>query len=260
MRQHRKTLGQVFLHDANIVQKIIAFANPHPQLPMIEIGCGEGSLSIPLAQRKQPLIIVEVDVRCIQAVAALNLPTTTFVHADALTVDFSTFGRASVIANIPYNITTPLIAHLAQYKQHFDSITIMIQKEVAQRLLAEPGTKQYGAFSIFCKYHFAIEKGFVVSRQCFYPIPGVDSMVIRLLPRNSPLSPTDEARFFSMTRSFFWGRRKTMLNCLLHSPHVNVVRTIQEDIDLTNTLAGRGEMLGLEDHLALFQQVAPYLL
>jgi 16S rRNA (adenine1518-N6/adenine1519-N6)-dimethyltransferase len=182
------------------------------------------------------------------------------VHADALTVDFSTFGRASLIANIPYNITTPLIAHLAQYKQHFDSITIMIQKEVAQRLLADPGTKQYGAFGIFCQYHFAIEKGFVVSRQCFSPIPGVDSMVIRLLPRKSALSPTDEARFFSMTRSFFWGRRKTMLNCLLQSPHANVDRAIQDDIDLTNILAARGEVLGLNDHLALFQRVNPYLL
>ena len=111
MKQHRKTLGQVFLHDANIIQKIIAFANPHPQLPIIEIGCGEGCLSQPLSQRQQPLTIIEVDDRCIQAVAALQLPNTTFVHADALAVDFSTFGRASLIANIPYNITTPPVSY-----------------------------------------------------------------------------------------------------------------------------------------------------
>lgn len=259
MKQHTKTLGQVFLHDQNIIQKIIAFASPSPHIPLIEIGCGKGILTQALAALGHPLHVIEIDNRWLTTVKALNLPNTTFSKQDALTVDFSSHPRSAIIANIPYQITSPLIEHFSTHKNQFESITIMIQHEVAQRLLAKNNTKAFGAFTLFSNYHFDIRKGFRVSRHCFSPEPNVDSMVIKLTPKKNALSDNDTQRFFAMTRSFFWGRRKTMLNCLMNSPYCHCSPDIQENHALTHALKQRGEALNLENHLALFEQVKPYI-
>jgi 16S rRNA (adenine1518-N6/adenine1519-N6)-dimethyltransferase len=255
MKQHTKTLGQVFLHDLNIIKKIVNFAHPHSQTPIIEIGCGNGILTQALASIS-PVNVIEIDPRWLNKVKALGMPNVTFTQNDALNVDYTQFQKGSpIIANIPYQITTPLIEHLSKYKSHLGPITIMIQADVADRLRATTGSKRYGAMSIFCQYHFIIKKGFFVSRQCFYPKPNVDSYVLTLVPKASVLLPKDERLFFAMTRTFFWGRRKTMSTCLKSSPYLSILRPISPD---TNTiLRQRGESLSLTDLLALFRKISP---
>ena len=187
MKQHTKTLGQVFLHDQNIINKIITLASPTPNQPIIEIGCGKGILTQALANTG-PVNVIEIDERWINHVSDLNLKNVTFTHIDALKVDYGSFPKGTpIIANIPYQITSPLIELFTQYNHHLGPITIMIQKEMAERLVATPSSKRYGSMTIFCNYYFNVNKGFGVSRNCFTP-PNVDSQVIQLTAK-SPLTP-----------------------------------------------------------------------
>ena len=256
MRQHTKTLGQVFLHDQNIIKKIIRYANPSPAQRIIEIGCGKGILSSALAALGNDLHIIEIDERWLSTVKALNLANTTHHLCDVLTFDFSQFnGKSTIIANIPYNITTPILDHIIQYKNHIQELTIMIQKEVAERILSQPNSKTYGLLTIFCNFHFTITKGFNVSRSCFKPAPNVDSYVLKLIPKKAPLSTTDSHLFFAMARSLFWGRRKTILNCLSQSPYITCTPNIKSNNEISKLLATRGETHSLTGLLSLFNNI-----
>lgn len=195
MKQHTKTLGQVFLHDQNIIQKIITLANPIPNKPIIEIGCGKGILTQSLSAIG-PTIVIEIDERWIKHVSNLDLKNITFTHQNALSVDYSALPKkAPIIANIPYQITSPLIETFANYKHHLGPITIMIQKDVADRLLATKNTKAYGSMTIFCTHHFTVKKGFNVSRNCFTPVPNVDSCIIQLTAKETIYSQSDSDLF-----------------------------------------------------------------
>lgn len=253
MKQHTKTLGQVFLTDKNIIDKIITFASPESSVPIIEIGCGKGILTQALA-KIGPVYIIEIDQRWSDYVKSLKLDNITIFEEDVLKVNFSEFPNNSpIIANIPYQITTPLIEHLIKYKYCLGSITIMVQKEMAGRLIAQPGSKDYGAMSIFCQYHFTIKKGFSVSRNCFNPKPNVDSYVLKLTAKKPCLPDTLEPLFFAMTRTFFWGRRKTMLTCLKSSPYIELISklTLEQQIKLKQ----RGESLSLIELIKLFNDI-----
>jgi 16S rRNA A1518/A1519 N6-dimethyltransferase RsmA/KsgA/DIM1 with predicted DNA glycosylase/AP lyase activity len=113
--------------------------------------------------------------------------------------------------------------------------------------------------TIFCNHHFTVKKGFNVSRHSFTPVPNVDSSVIQFIAKENIYSPSDTALFFAMTRSFFWGRRKTMMNCLMNSPHILCNHAIKENKTLTQRLKARGESLSLEEHHALFSMIQPYI-
>jgi 16S rRNA (adenine1518-N6/adenine1519-N6)-dimethyltransferase len=257
MKQHPRTLGQVFLHDANIVQKILRFANPLPGNRIIEIGCGKGILTRALAA-VGPTTVIEIDARWIAYVTDLELPGVTYLHADATRVDYGQFPLGSpIIANIPYHITSPLLVAFAQYRNHLGPITIMIQKEMATRLLAEPGTKAYGAMTLFCHYHFTVHNGFEVSRRCFWPVPSVDSQVITLQPKAAALSESDEALFFGMTRTFFWGRRKKMITCLKNSPYIRLTSPLPDAC--LAALNHRAESASLSALLALFSTLRHHM-
>ena len=141
MRQHTKTLGQVFLHDKNIINKIIKFASPSKTDTLIEIGCGKGILSKALADCCESLHVIEIDERWLNHVKAMNLNNIKFHHQDILKFDLASIGNAKIIANIPYQITTPIIDHFTKFKTELTSITIMIQKEVADRILAKENSK-----------------------------------------------------------------------------------------------------------------------
>ena len=253
MKQHTKTLGQVFLHDQNIIEKIIKFAEPKQSETIVEIGCGKGILSKSLAQKCKNLHIVEIDTRWLDYVKAFAIENVTYHHSDVLKFDFSSLGTFKVIANIPYQITTPILEHLIKYKSQLSTVTIMIQKEVADRIMATPGTKTFGLLTLFCNYHFNIKKGFNVSKECFFPKPTVTSTVIQLTPKDSELATNDEQLFFAMTKSLFWGRRKTMLNGLLNSPHIHCNETIK-DLKLP-ILKQRAEILSLSEQIKLFKLI-----
>ena len=257
MKQHTKTLGQVFLHDHNIIKKIIAFSNPTPHSPIIEIGCGKGILTTALC-KIGPTHVIEIDTRWINHVLNLNLPNCSFIHEDALKINYNQFNKDTpIIANIPYQITTPLIQHLATFKEHLGHLTIMIQKEVADRLLAQPNTKEYGAMTLFCQYHFNLTKGFLVSKHCFSPKPNIDSYVIKLSKNKGQLPTQNEPLFFAMTRTFFWGRRKTMLTCLKNGPYLNIIKPLPTH--LIPILKNRAESQSLTDLLNLFESLSSYI-
>ena len=255
MKQHTKTLGQVFLHDQNIINKIITLASPEPDYPIIEIGCGKGILTQALTEIA-PVNVIEIDERWINHVSDLNLKNVTFTHIDALKVDYSTFPKGTpIIANIPYQITSPLIELFTQYNHHLGPITIMIQKEMAERLVATPNSKRYGSMTIFCNYYFDVNKGFGVSRNCFTPPPNVDSQVIQLTTKAPLLPANDEPLFFAMTRTLFWGRRKTIIKCLKTGPYL----FLQDGYPDRPEFKHRGESLSLNELKGLFDALQPYL-
>lgn len=248
-KQHSKTLGQVFLHDKNIVHKIVNLTQKH--MLTYEIGCGKGILTEALSNHASSVHVIEIDHRWIEWVEKKQLPNITFHHKDVLT--FTDFKPNSiVIANIPYHITTPIIEHLIQYKHRLSSITIMVQKEVAQRIISNHNCKNYGLLSIYCQYHFNIDKGFIVSRNCFTPMPNVDSQIISLQPKESALSPSNESLFFLFAKSLFWGRRKTIETCLKKAPYIRYEADISKHYP---ELRKRGESFSLTELLNLFNKL-----
>ena len=203
-----------------------------------------------------PVNVIEIDERWIDHVSNLNLENVTFTHIDALKVDYGSFPKGTpIIANIPYQITSPLIEQFTKYNHHLGPITIMIQKEMAERLVANPGSKRYGAMTLFCHYYFNLNKGFGVSRNCFTPPPNVDSQVIQLTAAPSLLSPEDEPLFFAMTRTLFWGRRKTIIKCLKTGPYLS----LQDGYPDQPEFKQRGESLNLKETIHLFHHIKPYL-
>jgi 16S rRNA (adenine1518-N6/adenine1519-N6)-dimethyltransferase len=158
--------------------------------------------------------------------------------------------RAKVVANIPYNITSPLLARLLEHKARFVSITLMVQKEVARRLAAAPGADDFGAFSVFAQFHAAVSVAHVVPRGAFFPPPKVDSAIVHLVPRSAPPVevPSEEA-FFAVSRALFGQRRKTVANALTNAPALSFNR---EAVSAALDAAGvepqrRGETLSLAE-------------
>ena len=252
IRQSPRRLGQVFLHDQNIVNKICRFAQIEPKDNVIEIGCGRGILTKALLDIVESLHVIEIDKACILATQK-ELPNATihFHHEDVLNMDFSKLPSPQhIVANIPYNITTPIIEKLIQYKSHLKKAVIMVQKEVAERITSAPCNKSYGSLSLFCQFHFETSIGFQIPRSCFYPEPNVDSAILCLVPKPKPFD-VNETTLFSVIRAAFWGRRKTLLNCLTKSPHTNYQNSIKNIPEIEPFLLKRGETLSLADFATL---------
>lgn len=271
----RKRLGQNFLVDENIVRKIVAAAEISPQDVVVEIGAGAGTLTRALAKKAGLVIALEVDKR-LQPVLGETLSgcsNVEVVYEDALAVDFDglvagkTAGRPGgqaqktykIVANIPYYITTPLLLHLLQGGFHFEFLLIMLQQEVARRLTAEPGNKDYGALSIVTRYFTEPKILFRVPKTVFYPRPEVDSAVVCLRRRvNPPVAVPDEELFFRLVRNAFFRRRKTVLNALARSRDLPPLsrEEWQETLRAADIDPGRrGESLRLEDFASLAAQI-----
>jgi 16S rRNA (adenine1518-N6/adenine1519-N6)-dimethyltransferase len=219
----RKRLGQNFLIDGNIRAKIIEASGAAPGVNVLEIGPGMGVLTGSLAATGANLTCVEIDNQLADYLkSALTTPNVKVVTADFLKADIpEILGDKkpwTVVANLPYYITSPILARLLENKQWFDEIIVMVQREVAARLMAPPGGGDYGSFSVFVQYHCEVESVTRVSRNCFYPPPEVDSEVIRLTVREKPaIKVCDEKLYFEIVRSAFGKRRKTLLNSLAGS-------------------------------------------
>lgn len=234
MRRHniscRKSLGQNFLVDLNIIKKILDSAELSPEDLVLEIGPGLGALTAQAAQSAGKVLAVEVD-RGLLPVLAETLEGTgdiEVIEGDALKTDFdrlveektgNLFGRGGkkykLIANLPYYITSPLLMHLLINRFNFSTATVMVQLEVAERLAAEPGTRQYGSLSVAVQYFTESKILFKVPRTVFFPAPEVDSAVVRLSKRAVPaVTVRDEETFFKVVRAAFGQRRKTLLNSL----------------------------------------------
>ena len=260
-----KRLGQVFLKDRNILDKILASAKLQPTDVVVEIGCGEGWLSAALAKTCATLYIFEIDPRFL-AITKDRLSAYSHVVYCEGDVIKNTFLPISsplfkVVANIPYQISAPITKLLINATTQLSVAVVMVQKEFAQKLIALPNTRLYTSFSLYCQYHLQIRLLFHVSKTCFRPIPKVDSSVIEIIPRTSkPLPVEEEDVFFSMVRSAFWARRKTLFNCLKHSPYLTLDPLFGQDTDMAPFLTRRGETLGLSEFLCLYHILKKYRL
>lgn len=219
-----KKLGQNFLINPTVCPRMAENCGASPESGVLEIGPGVGVLTRELAARAGQVVAIELDDRLLPVLreTLADCDNVAVVHGDALKLDLRTllaerFGerRVSVCANLPYYITSPLIMALLESRLPIDSLTVMVQREAAQRLCAAPGTREAGAVTLAVAYYAEAEQLFGVSRGSFMPAPNVDSAVIRLNIRKAPpVDVRDEALLFRLIRAGFGQRRKTLLNSL----------------------------------------------
>jgi len=215
----RKRFGQHFLHDPGVLRRIIEAVNPAVQDAIIEIGPGEGALTRLLLGRLDHLIAIEIDRDLAGALLQEFVPQKlSVVVADVLDHDFSAYPSGMrIVGNLPYNISTPILFHLARHAERVRDMHFMLQKEVVERMVAKPSTPEYGRLSVMLQVRFAMTKLFNVGPGAFRPPPKVDSAVVRLVPL--PEKPDcDEALFEKIVREAFSARRKTLRNALPLEP------------------------------------------
>ncbi|WPQ68060.1 16S rRNA (adenine(1518)-N(6)/adenine(1519)-N(6))-dimethyltransferase RsmA [Weissella paramesenteroides] len=223
----KKSLGQNFLTDINILKNIVAAGDVQPTDNVIEIGPGIGALTEQLARAAKQVVAFEIDDRLIPVLEHTMAPydNVTVVNQDILTVDLEQAIKEhftdpesplKLVANLPYYITTPILMQVLQSDVKFANIVVMMQKEVASRLSAEVGTKDYGALTLAVQYRMNATLAFTVSRTAFVPNPNVDSAIISLTPRE-PLKvlPHNEKQLFNLFKIGFTMRRKTLWNNLI---------------------------------------------
>ncbi|WP_214269049.1 16S rRNA (adenine(1518)-N(6)/adenine(1519)-N(6))-dimethyltransferase RsmA [Staphylococcus pseudoxylosus] len=219
----KKSLGQNFLIDVNIIHNIIEASDIDAQTGVIEIGPGMGSLTEQLAKNAKKVVAFEIDQRLMPVLEDTMGPydNVTVINEDILKADiahyvaehFSDCNKIMVVANLPYYITTPILLNLMQQSLPIDGYVVMMQKEVGERLNAQVGTKAYGSLSIVAQYYTETSKVLTVPKAVFLPPPNVDSIVVKLMKRDTPIvTVDDEDKFFKMTKAAFGQRRKTINN------------------------------------------------
>ncbi len=267
----KKSLGQNFLIDTNILRNIIASAGITAESGAIEVGPGIGALTEQIARVAKQVVAFEIDQRLLPILADTLAPYDNIkvIHQDILEADvsaviaeqFQSVDGIHVVANLPYYITTPIIMKMLEERVPIDSYTMMLQKEVAVRMAASPGTKDYGSLSIAVQFYTEAEVVMTVPHTVFTPQPKVDSAVIHLKRRPAPaVQVVDEAFFFTVTRSSFAQRRKTILNNLTSQLPDG---KLQKDAIITCLNAceidptRRGETLSIEEFGRLSNALAP---
>ncbi|MFZ1036485.1 MAG: 16S rRNA (adenine(1518)-N(6)/adenine(1519)-N(6))-dimethyltransferase RsmA [Smithella sp.] len=221
----RKSLGQSFLMDENVIRNIAAKANVTGDDIVVEIGAGIGVLTEYLAQNAARVIAVELDDKLVEVLKdrLSEYNNIQIYHGNILRFDFRTIARAGrqkikVIGNIPYNISSPVLFYLLSFRGVIDSFVLMMQKEVIDRLVASPGGKSYGVPSVILQMFATVEKVFDVPASCFYPRPKVESSVIKgFFPSISMIKLVDEDFFVRLVRDAFAQRRKMLINNLKQS-------------------------------------------
>lgn len=261
----KKSLGQNFLIDTNILHRIVDYAEVMEQTGAIEIGPGIGALTEQLAKRAKKVVAFEIDQRLLPILkdTLSPYPNVKIIHQDILKADvhnmiaseFEGVEDLMVVANLPYYVTTPILMKLLEEKIPVRGIVVMLQKEVADRIAAKPGTKDYGSLSIAIQYYTEAETVMVVPKTVFNPQPNVDSAVLRLIKRPEPaVKVKDESFFFSVVRASFAQRRKTILNNL--TSNLSFGKEKKQAIEQTLSKVGidpkrRGETLSIEEFAAL---------
>ncbi|MGH2748437.1 MAG: 16S rRNA (adenine(1518)-N(6)/adenine(1519)-N(6))-dimethyltransferase RsmA [Actinomycetota bacterium] len=211
----RKALGQNFVVDPNTIRKIVNLSGAGIEDHVLEIGAGAGSLTLGLAAAAGRVIAVEFDHRMLAVLseAVSDLTNVDIVEADALTLDLASIEATKMVGNLPYNIATPLVLRTLERAPQLAELTVMTQKEVGERLAAKPGAKSYGQASVLVRYFSEPKVVARISRQAFWPVPGVDSVVVRLSRRAGVLDvPFD--RLSAVVKTAFSQRRKTLRNTL----------------------------------------------
>lgn len=254
--QTSKKLGQNFLVDEQVVDGIVAAAAVKPGEAVLEIGPGIGTLTQGLAEAGANVTAVELDRQLLDVLAKTlaGYDNVRVIHGDILRIDISREIKAEkfkVIANLPYYITTPIIMRLLEERLPVELMVTMVQKEVAERMVAAPGSKDYGALSVAVQFYTQPEIMFIVPPQAFIPAPAVESAVIRCIVRpEPPVSVTDEKAFFRVVKAAFAQRRKTLANALKGG---GIAKDVVADMLRRTGIDGsrRGETLTLAEFAAL---------
>lgn len=263
----QKKYGQNFLIDTSVLERIIKAAGITGEDLCLEIGPGIGTMTQYLAETAREVVAVEIDKNLIPILEETlsDYGNVTVINDDILKVDLNRIveerneGRPiKVVANLPYYITTPIIMRLFEKQVPVKSITVMVQKEVAERMQAGPGTKDYGALSLAVQYYAEPEVVAKVPPNCFIPRPNVGSAVIRLTRHEKPaVQVEDERKMFSLIKASFGQRRKTLVNSLSNAPELGISRdhvaAVLEKMGLP--LMIRGEALTLEQFAELSNQI-----
>jgi 16S rRNA (adenine1518-N6/adenine1519-N6)-dimethyltransferase len=218
----KKRLGQNFLVDKNLQNKILDSLKFEKEDVLLEIGAGRGELTFQTAEKVKKVYALEIDTHLCKVLMqrARAYPNVKIIQQDILNFDFKTFfaslrKKIKVLGNIPYYISTPIIEHLIVCRGKIDCIFITVQKELARRMTALPGSKDYGSFSCFVQYYTDPKVLFRVTKNCFFPVPKVDSSFVRLKIRPIlPLQPKEERLLFQIIRAAFNQRRKTLRKSL----------------------------------------------
>lgn len=261
----KKSFGQNFLTDTNILQKIVDTAEIDKGVNVIEIGPGIGALTEFLAENAAEVMAFEIDDRLIPILAdtLARFDNVQVVNQDILKADLQTQIQAfknpdlpiKVVANLPYYITTPILMHLIESKIPFAELVVMMQKEVADRISAMPNTKAYGSLSIAVQYYMTAKVSFIVPRTVFVPAPNVDSVILKMVRRDQPVvSVQDEDFFFRVSKVAFVHRRKTLWNNL--TSHFGKSEDTKAKLEKALEIAKikpsiRGEALSIPDFASL---------
>ncbi len=258
-----KRFGQNFLIDEHVLGKILRAADVTKEDALLEIRPGIGTMTQALADAAGQVVAVEIDEKLLPILSETlrDFDNVTVIHADILETDIRELSLKyaggkpfKVVANLPYYITTPIIMGLLEKDLPVTSITVMVQKEVAQRMQEKPGSKDYGALSLSVQYYAEPYLAANVPRNCFMPRPDVDSAVIRLTKRKEPpVTVQDPALMFRLIRASFSMRRKTLMNGLKNAGDLGFSGETLESavLSLGKGLTVRGETLSLQDFASL---------
>lgn len=251
----RKRFGQNFLHDMRVIQRIVSSIAPKENEPVLEIGPGQGALTTVLLPHKPQLTAVELD-RDLAAMLRLKFADNqnfTLVEGDALQFDLHSLNAAPhslrVVGNLPYNISTPLLFHLLSQRECIRDMHFMLQKEVVQRLAAEPGNKDYGRLSIMAQYYCRVTPLFDVPPGCFFPPPKVMSAIVRLQPQEPELASRNPQTLSQLVNIAFQQRRKTLRNTL------KTIATEKQILSAGINPDARAETLSVTDFVRLANQL-----
>ena len=263
----KKRLGQNFLTDGEVIADILEYADIKPEDTVVEIGPGVGFVTEQLVKYAKKVIAIELDEDAIKELEKLNAPNLEIIHKDILKTDLSELceGEVKVVANIPYYITSPIIAHLLgeiddlnnKNRQKITDIVLMVQEEVANRMAAHENSsgKQYGLLTILSQFWAEVEIKRTVGRRCFYPAPKVTSAIVKLKVRKAlKLKLSDYSHFRKTIKAAFAQRRKNLKNCLLNGGFpkekvLEVMKTLKLDENI------RGEKLSIEDFGRLSEEL-----
>ena len=238
----RKRFGQNFLVDNQIINKIISTISPKNNEIIVEIGPGKGALTLPILEHLNHLNVIEIDRDLVSLLNSLKQDKLTIFEADALQFDFNQFSqKIRVIGNLPYNISSPLLFHLLDFREQIIDMTFMLQKEVVDRIVATHGNKTYGRLSVMMQAFFEVESMFVVPKESFEPQPKIESAILYLKTRAEPLVKNPKL-LEEIVKVAFSQRRKTLKNCLK-----SIINQSQTEIDLSQ----RAEMLSIENFITL---------
>ncbi|MBK7900325.1 MAG: 16S rRNA (adenine(1518)-N(6)/adenine(1519)-N(6))-dimethyltransferase RsmA [Azonexus sp.] len=249
----RRRFGQNFLVDQGVIAAIVGAIDPRPGETLVEIGPGLGALTDPLLQRLKPLHVVEIDRDLIARLKQRYQPGQLVIHeGDALAFDFAALGcELRLVGNLPYNISTPLLFHLATYAERVRDMHFMLQKEVVERMVALPGESEFGRLSVMLQFRFHLEWLIDVPPESFDPAPKVDSAVVRLIPRPAEdCRVRDAALLERVVATAFSQRRKMLRNTLKSLLDESALRAL--GVDPT----ARAEDLAVADYVRLADWLA----